>query len=121
MRMEKGYETPVGERGGNLSAGQRQLVCLARTILANPAILIMDEATSNVDTNTERLIQDSFRQIARGRTCIIVAHRLSTTTSADFITVLEHGRIAETGSHLELMTRQGLYYHMFQTMGNAAT
>ncbi len=120
-RLENGYETTVGERGGNLSAGQRQLVCLARAILANPAILILDEATSNVDTNTERIIQDSFRQIARGRTCIIIAHRLSTTTNADFITVLEHGRIAETGSHQELMTRQGLYYHMFQTMGNAAT
>jgi ABC-type multidrug transport system fused ATPase/permease subunit len=119
-RMELGYDTPVGERGGNLSAGQRQLVCLARTILANPAILIMDEATSNVDTNTERLIQESFRQIARGRTCIIVAHRLSTTTNADFITVLEHGKVVETGSHVELMSRQGVYYHMFQTMGNAA-
>jgi ABC-type multidrug transport system fused ATPase/permease subunit len=101
-----------------LSAGQRQLVCLARAILANPAILILDEATSNVDTNTERVMQESLRQISKGRTCIIIAHRLSTVTDADRIIVLEHGSIVETGSHQELMDKQGLYYQMFQTLSN---
>ncbi|MBI4282847.1 MAG: ABC transporter ATP-binding protein [Chloroflexi bacterium] len=114
--LKHGYDTPVGERGGNLSAGQRQLVCLARAILANPAILILDEATSNVDTNTERIMQESLRHVAQGRTCIIIAHRLSTVTNADRIIVLEHGRVVEVGSHQELMARQGLYYQMFETL-----
>ena len=118
-RMEKGYATPVGERGGNLSAGQRQLVCLARAILANPAILILDEATSNVDTNTEHIIQESLQRIGKGRTCIIVAHRLSTVTNADCITVLDHGKIAEQGSHKELMAKQGIYYQMYETLSSA--
>ncbi len=120
LRMEKGYDTAVGERGGNLSAGQRQLVCLARAILANPAILILDEATSNVDTNTERLIQDSLRRIGRGRTCVVVAHRLSTVTSADNILVLDHGKIVERGSNQELMAKQGLYHDMYETLSRAS-
>jgi ABC-type multidrug transport system fused ATPase/permease subunit len=115
-RLERGYDTQVGERGGNLSAGQRQLVCLARAILANPPILILDEATSNVDTNTERIMQASLRRLSQGRTCVIIAHRLSTVTNADRIIVLEHGRIIETGSHQELMAKQGLYYQMFETL-----
>ncbi len=115
-RLEKGYDTDVGERGGNLSAGQRQLVCLARAILVNPPILILDEATSNVDTNTERIMQASLRSLTQGRTCIIIAHRLSTVTNADRIIVLEHGKIIETGAHQELIARQGLYYQMFQTL-----
>jgi ABC-type multidrug transport system fused ATPase/permease subunit len=119
-RMEKGYDTAVGERGGNLSAGQRQLVCLARALLAKPAILILDEATSNVDTNTERLIQESLRRIGRAITCVVVAHRLSTVTRADIILVLEHGRIVEKGSHQDLMARKGLYYQMFETLSRAS-
>ncbi len=115
-RLEQGYDTSVGERGHNLSAGQRQLVCLARAILANPPILILDEATSSVDTNTERIMQASLRRLSKGRTCVIIAHRLSTVTDADRIIVIEHGKIIESGSHHELMAKQGLYYQMFQTL-----
>ena len=119
--MENGYQTMVGERGMNLSAGQRQLVCLARAVLADPPILILDEATSNVDTRTERIIQESLRLVGKGRTCIIIAHRLSTVTEADVITILDHGRIAEQGSHQELMAKKGIYFRMFETMGQPAS
>ena len=115
-RMEKGYDTPVGERGGSLSAGQRQLVCLARAILADPPIMVLDEATSNVDTNTERIMQEALRRVAKGRTCIIIAHRLSTVTSADRIIALEQGKIVEMGTHQELLAKKGLYYQMFETL-----
>jgi len=114
--LQHGYNTPVGERGGNLSAGQRQLICLARAILANPPILILDEATSNVDTNTERIMQKSLRRLVQGHTCLIIAHRLSTVTNADRIIVLEQGKIAEIGSHQELLTKQGLYYNMVEAL-----
>ena len=114
--LQHGYNTPVGERGGNLSAGQRQLICLARAILANPPILILDEATSNVDTNTERIMQQSLRRLVQGRTCLIIAHRLSTVTNADRIIVLEQGKIAEIGSHQELLAKQGLYYNMVEAL-----
>ena len=107
------YVTSVGERGGNLSAGQRQLICLARAILLDPAILILDEATSNVDSNTERLMQKSLLTLAEKRTCFIIAHRLSTITNADRIIVLEQGNIAEMGSHQELLDRKGIYHSMF--------
>jgi ATP-binding cassette subfamily B protein len=119
--LEHGYGTPVGERGSNLSAGQRQLVCLARAILADPPIMILDEATSNVDTNTERIMQKSLRRLAKGRTCLIIAHRLSTITSADRIVALEHGKIAETGNHKELMAKKGLYYQMYETLSAAGS
>jgi ABC-type multidrug transport system fused ATPase/permease subunit len=115
-RLEKGYDTQVGQRGVNLSAGQRQLICLARAILADPRILILDEATSNVDTNTERIMQRALRKLTKGRTCLTIAHRLSTVTKADRIIVLEKGRIVEEGSHQELLNRQGLYYKMHQQL-----
>ncbi len=114
--LERGYDTPVGERGGNLSAGQRQFICLARAILTDPPILILDEATSNVDTNAERLMQKSLRRLIKGRTCLIIAHRLSTVTNADRIIVLEQGKIVEAGSHRELLAKQGLYYHMLEAL-----
>lgn len=119
VKLEKGYETPVGERGGILSPGQRQLVCLARAVLADPRILILDEATSNIDTATERVLQDSLDRIARGKTCIIIAHRLSTVTNADRIIVLDHGKIVETGSHQELMQQGGIYSQMYETLSRA--
>jgi ATP-binding cassette subfamily B protein len=115
-RMDKGYDTPVGERGGNLSAGQRQLTCLARAIIADPPILIMDEATSSVDTTTERIMQKALKKLAKGRTCQIIAHRLSTITSADRIIALDSGKIVESGTHKELLAQKGLYYHMFETL-----
>jgi ATP-binding cassette subfamily B protein len=115
-RLEKGYETPVGQRGMSLSAGQRQLVCLARAILSDPRILILDEATSNVDTHTERIMQRALRKLTKGRTCLTIAHRLSTVTGADRIIVLDKGKIVEEGSHKELLAKQGLYHKMFETL-----
>ena len=115
-RLDKGYETLVGQRGVNLSAGQRQLICMARAILADPRILILDEATSNVDTNTERIMQRALRKLTRGRTCLTIAHRLSTVTNADRIIVLDQGKIVEQGSHKELLAKQGLYHKMYQTL-----
>jgi ATP-binding cassette subfamily B protein len=115
-RLDKGYDAPVGQRGGNLSAGQRQLICLARAILTDPRILILDEATSNVDTNTERIMQRALRALTKDRTCITIAHRLSTVTRADRIVVIEQGRIIELGSHQELLARQGVYYKTYQTL-----
>jgi ABC-type multidrug transport system fused ATPase/permease subunit len=115
-RLEQGYDASVGQRGGNLSAGQRQLICLARAILTDPRILILDEATSNVDTNTERIMQRALRKLTKGRTTITIAHRLSTVTRADRIIVLDKGKIIEQGAHQELLAKQGLYYKMFQTL-----
>lgn len=119
--LERGYDTPVGERGGNLSAGERQLICLARAIIADPPIMILDEATSSVDTETERIMQESLRRLAEGRTCLIIAHRLSTVTGADRIIVLEKGVIAEMGTHRELLAKKGLYYQMFEALSAPET
>jgi len=118
--LERGYDTTVGERGGNLSAGQRQFICLARAILTRPPILILDEATSSVDTNAERLMQKSLNRLVRERTCIIIAHRLSTVTDADRIIVLERGKITEVGSHKELLAKQGLYHKMIGALESSA-
>jgi len=121
ISLEHGYNTSVGERGSHLSTGQRQLICLARAILVNPRILILDEATSNVDTNAERIMQKALRRLTQGRTCIIIAHRLSTVTNADRIIVLEKGRIVEEGAHKELLSKKGLYYHMYESLGSSGT
>ena len=113
MRLEDGYETELGERGLRLSLGQRQLVAFARALLADPRILVLDEATSSVDIGTERRIEEALRTLLAGRTAFIIAHRLSTIRDADLIVVLEHGRIVEQGSHDELMTRRGLYTSLY--------
>ena len=111
--LEKGYDTDAGEFGNRLSTGQKQLVSLARAVLADPQVLILDEATSSVDTETEALIQRGVERLLRGRISFVIAHRLSTIRSAGRILVIEGGRIAEQGSHAELMARRGPYYRMY--------
>ncbi|TML04060.1 MAG: ABC transporter ATP-binding protein [Actinobacteria bacterium] len=113
LRLEDGYETQLQERGSRLSLGQRQLVALARALLADPRILILDEATSSVDIGTERKIEQALRLLLAGRTAFIIAHRLSTIRDADLIVVLEHGEIIEQGSHDELLQRRGLYTSLY--------
>jgi ATP-binding cassette subfamily B protein/subfamily B ATP-binding cassette protein MsbA len=110
--LPQGYETLIGERGVKLSGGQRQRLAIARAVLADPRILILDEATSNLDTESERLIQQSLQVLMRGRTCFVIAHRLSTIVNADRIVVIEHGRIVESGSHAQLMAASGRYRQM---------
>jgi ATP-binding cassette subfamily B protein len=111
--LEHGYETQLGERGSRLSLGQRQLVAFARALLADPRILILDEATSSVDIGTERTIEQALRRLLHGRTAFIIAHRLSTIRDADLIVVLEHGRVVEHGTHAELLERGGLYTSLY--------
>ncbi len=113
LRLEDGYETQLQERGSRLSLGQRQLVALARALLADPRILILDEATSSVDIGTEQKIERALRLLLAGRTAFIIAHRLSTIRDADLIVVLEHGRIVEQGSHDELLAHRGLYTSLY--------
>ncbi|TML53256.1 MAG: ABC transporter ATP-binding protein [Actinobacteria bacterium] len=113
LRLEDGYETQLGERGSRLSLGQRQLVAFARALLADPRILILDEATSSVDIGTERTIEQALRTLLADRTSFVIAHRLSTIRDADLIVVLEHGQVIEQGSHDELLARRGLYTSLY--------
>ncbi|HXK28550.1 MAG TPA: peptidase domain-containing ABC transporter, partial [Candidatus Binatia bacterium] len=111
-RLPLGYETPVGETGLAISGGQRQRIAIARALYRQPPVLIFDEATSNLDTESEGAIQQNMKQFFEGRTCFVIAHRLSTIRDADLIVVLEKGRMVEQGAHDELMKRQGLYYYL---------
>jgi len=114
-RLPDKYQTVLGERGSGLSQGQRQLLSIARAALADPRILILDEATSSVDTRTERLIQKAFDELLKGRTSFVIAHRLSTIRNADMILVLKDGQIIERGRHDELLAREGFYYDLYMS------
>ena len=113
MSMPHGYDTVLHERGGNLSIGQRQLISIARALVADPRILVLDEATANVDSYTELLIQNAMRHLLQGRTSIVIAHRLSTIRNADKIVVVQDGRIVQMGKHDELVNQGGLYAHLY--------
>lgn len=115
MGMEEGYQTPVNERGTRLSQGQRQLISFARALLADPKILILDEATSSIDTETELLLQQGLARLLAGRTSFIIAHRLSTIKNADCIMYIDHGRIVEKGNHAELLEQKGEYYNLYMS------
>ncbi len=114
-RLPQGYQTILGERGGGLSQGQRQLISIARAALADPRILILDEATSSVDTRTERLIQKAFEKLLEGRTSFVIAHRLSTIRNADQVLMLKDGEIIERGTHNELLAKRGAYYELYMS------
>lgn len=113
--LPQGYDTVLTGSGANISQGQRQLLAIARAFVAAPKILILDEATSNVDTRTEKAIQDAMHSIMQGRTSIVIAHRLSTIRDSDLIVVMDHGEIAESGSHEELLAKKGRYYELYMT------
>ncbi len=117
--LPDGYETVVGERGYRLSGGERQRVAIARVILKDPRILVLDEATSHLDSLSEALIQDALQHVMEGRTSLVIAHRLSTILAADVILVMQEGRLVERGTHEELLARGGLYTSLYETQFGA--
>ena len=119
--LEHGYDTEINEEGSNISAGQKQLLTIARAILADPPILILDEATSSVDTRTEVLIQKAMGNIMEGRTSFVIAHRLSTIRNADLILVMDQGAIVEQGTHESLLAAGGFYHHLYNSQFAAAS
>ena len=113
LRLPEGYNTVISEDGGNISKGQKQLLTIARAMLYDTSMLILDEATSNVDTNTERQVQQAMRSLMKGKTCFVIAHRLSTIQNADRILVVNHGDVVEQGTHDSLMAAKGFYYRLY--------
>ena len=112
-RLPEGYETELTNNGANLSQGQRQLISIARAAVADPPVMILDEATSSIDTRTEAIVQKGMDKLMEGRTVFVIAHRLSTVRNADVITVLDHGRIIEKGNHEKLLAEKGTYYQLY--------
>ena len=121
MRLPKGYDTWITEDGGGISQGQKQLLCIARVMLCRPPMLILDEATSSIDTRTEIKIQNAFAKLMEGRTTFIVAHRLSTIREADLILVMKDGKIIEQGNHAELLEQNGFYRYLYESQFSQAT
>lgn len=113
MQLPQGYDTVVGDRGSSLSGGQRQRIAIARAILKNPRILILDEATSALDTKSEKIVQAALDRLMKDRTAVVIAHRLSTVRNADYIAVIEGGRIVEWGKHQALLAKQGIYARLY--------
>ena len=120
MRMPQGYDTVISEDGGNLSQGQKQLLCIARVMLCLPPMLILDEATSSIDTRTELQVQEAFDNLMKGRTSFVVAHRLSTIRNASLILVMKDGKIIEQGRHEELLEKKGFYYNLYNSQFQAS-
>ena len=113
VELHDGYDTEVGEGGNLLSTGQKQLISFARAVLRNPKIFVLDEATSSIDTETEKIIQDTIHKVLKGRTSFIIAHRLSTIKNADKILVIKKGQVIEVGTHHELLNKKGYYYRLY--------